>query len=178
MTIIDDELGEVVVRRNALSRGLRFSVAPSGKFTVSAPLHISDWRLKRLIPAHRADFIRLRDLSGQAGPKDPSELATLRKKAKYFLPRRLMALAKQFDFSYASVRCSHASTRWGSCTSKGVVSLNIGLMRLPDQLRDYVLIHELCHTRHLNHSPAFWAEVERCDPGYKLHRKMLKNYQP
>jgi len=87
-------------------------------------------------------------------------------------------LADEFGFSYERVRFSHASSRWGSCSSGGTVSLNITLMRLPDRLIDYVLIHELAHTKHMNHSAEFWAEVEKHDPGYKRHRKALKMFSP
>lgn len=98
--------------------------------------------------------------------------------AKAYLPRRLSYLAQTHGFSYASIRFSNAKGRWGSCSSKGVISLNVALMRLPMEYVDYVLIHELSHTTHLNHSPAFWSEVERCYPQYKHARKQLKTYSP
>lgn len=104
--------------------------------------------------------------------------ATLRKEAKAHLPKRIRYLADSFGFDYSSLRFTHASSRWGSCNSKQAISLNIALMGLPFELIDYVLIHELSHTRQLNHSAAFWAEVERCDPHYKQHRKLLKQYNP
>ena len=119
-------------------------------------------------------------------PRGPRQQSTIRaavrkaldREAKAYLPRRLRYLADPYGFDYQSVRYSNAKGRWGSCSSKGVISLNVALMNLPMEITDYVLIHELCHTRHLNHSPSFWSEVERCKGNYKALRTQLKTYSP
>lgn len=98
--------------------------------------------------------------------------------SKAYLPRRLSYLALEGGFSYSSVRYSNAKGRWGSCNSRGVISLNVALMNLPKELIDYVLVHELSHTRHLNHSQSFWQTVESYYPDYKMARKSLKHYSP
>ena len=105
-------------------------------------------------------------------------IAALRKEAKSYLPRRLTFLADLHGFHFTKSKITHASSRWGSCSSKGTISLNIGLMNLPFELIDYVIIHELCHTRHMNHSAAFWNEVAKIDQDYQAHVAALKNHSP
>lgn len=108
-----------------------------------------------------------------------SEVATaLRKEAKHYLPRRIAILAEKFKYKYSAIRFSHTTTRWGSCSTKGNITLNIALMQLPFELIDYVLIHELCHTKEMNHSKKFWELVGSADENYKLHLKQIKQYTP
>ncbi len=98
--------------------------------------------------------------------------------AEKLLPQRLADLARKYDRQYKEVKIRHLKTRWGSCSSLGVITLNYYLMQLPWELIDYVLVHELSHTKELNHSAAFWRLVEAAIPDYKQKRKALKDYQP
>ena len=102
----------------------------------------------------------------------------LRKQAKAYLPRRIDFLAEKYGFNFEKLRFSHTGTRWGSCSSSGTISLNIALMNLPHYLIDYVIIHELCHTRQMNHSSKFWQEVEKYCPDYKKYVQEIKQFSP
>ncbi len=102
----------------------------------------------------------------------------LQKEARAYLPRRLKYLAEAYGLSYKNVRFGTQKGRWGSCSTSGTISLNVGLMALDAELIDYVLTHELCHTRHMNHSASFWALVEQHMPDYKTRRQRLKSIVP
>ena len=102
----------------------------------------------------------------------------LQKEARAYLPRRLEYLSERYGLHYKSVRFGTQKGRWGSCSTTGTISLNVGLMALDPEIIDYVLTHELCHTRHMNHSADFWALVEQYIPDYKARRKRLKSIQP
>jgi len=130
-------------------------------------------RLLVLLP----DGAQLADPRVQQQVRD-TVVKILRREAKSYLAHRLKQLAVQHNASYERVRLTHSGGRWGSCSSTGTISLNIALMKLPDPLIDYVIAHELAHTRQMNHSTLFWEEVARMDPLYKLHRQQLKQHSP
>lgn len=179
MLLNDHEFGEVVVRKNPLSKSVRFSVAPSGRLQMSVPQHTSDFLVKRFLNLNRAlirEQIPLSDPATQRARDAKKKI--LAKKAREYLPYRLEYYAKLYGYTYERCRLSHAATRWGSCSTSGTISLNIGLMQVPETLRDYVIIHELAHLNHMDHSAAFWAEVGSHDPHYKEHRKTLKAFSP
>lgn len=102
----------------------------------------------------------------------------LRDEAKIILSPMIRNFAATYGYKYTKLKFTHATTRWGSCSTTGTISLNIAMMKLPDELIRYVLLHELAHTREMNHSTHFWKLVEQADPSYKLHRTMLKRHNP
>ena len=179
MIIKDKEFGEVIVRKNSLVRGVKFSVSTSGRLQMSVPKYTSEFLAKRFLSSNRKMIREKLPL------KDPKEQRSrdfqkkqLTKKAREYLPYRLEYFAKLYGYKYNKCRLSHANTRWGSCSSNRTISLNIGLMKVPEVLRDYVILHELAHLNHMDHSKAFWAEVASHDKNYKNHEKKLKMFNP
>lgn len=105
-------------------------------------------------------------------------IETLRSEAKEFLPQRTEFLANKYNFKFEKVSVRNAKTRWGSCSGKNNISLNIHLMRLPEHLTDYVILHELCHTIEKNHGPRFWSLLNKVSGNAKGLDKELKNFSP
>lgn len=102
----------------------------------------------------------------------------LRSRAKEILPGRLQKLATRHGFRYSSVSLRDCHTRWGSCSSRGSISLSIYLVLLPDELIDYVLLHELCHTVEMNHSERFWTLLDKaCQCDSRTLRQALKKHK-
>ena len=101
--------------------------------------------------------------------------AWYKKQARAVLTERAEFYARKFGFKVERIRISSARTRWGSCSAKGTLSFTWRLVMAPPEVIDYVVVHELCHLKELNHSKTFWAQVEAILPGYKSTRKWLKH---
>jgi len=108
-------------------------------------------------------------------PSGP-QIEKLRSEAKAYLPGRLAQLAEQYGFAYKRVFIKNNRSNWGSCSTKGNINLNLQLMRLPGELQDYVILHELCHLAHPNHGPEFHKLLGSLCDERRLHKE-LKQYR-
>ena len=102
------------------------------------------------------------------------KVIALAEEALKVIPERVEYFAKVIGVTYGKITVRNQKTRWGSCSSKGNLNLNCLLMLAPPEVLDYVVVHELCHRKQMNHSKAFWLEVEKVLPNYKEVRKWLK----
>ena len=106
------------------------------------------------------------------------ELEGLRREARLYIPATLDRLAHEHGLSYTSLRISSAHTRWGSCSSRNGISISLFIMLLPPHLREFILLHELCHTRHHNHSAAFHTLRNTLVEGNeRLYNREIKGYK-
>ena len=110
----------------------------------------------------------------ESKPVNP-EILELTAKAKEELPAIVKKYAELMDVTYNRITIRHQKTRWGSCTKTGNLSFNCLLMKMPENVRDYVIIHELAHRKELNHSTKFWAVVSEYCPWYKEAKQWLKD---
>jgi len=102
----------------------------------------------------------------------------LQKEAQNYLPQRLKQLSEQINYNYKDLKIKKLKRRWGSCDSHQIITLNYYLMTLPIELIDYVIFHELTHTKILNHSAEFWQLLDQNYSNSKIYRKKIKDYQP
>ena len=113
-------------------------------------------------------------IESESQPQQIRELrAWIRQRARALLPQRLTEISLRIGLDFKRVTIRSQKTRWGSCSSRGHISLNDQLLFLPASTVDYLMIHELCHTRYLNHSQNFWRLVESRCPDYRSHEKLL-----
>jgi len=162
----------------ALQHGQAIGKAHRLYFTRSVDITRVSSRLNRnqiqiTHPSHTAPH----DTAVQQAARSAS-IRALRKEAEQLLPYRLRQLAERDGFTYKSVGVKQLKSRWGSCSSQQEITLNLYLMQLPWHLIDYVLFHELTHTKVMQHGPPFWREMELHVPHAKLLRKEIGNYHP
>lgn len=115
----------------------------------------------------------------QPHPLVPVQLPLLkwyRRRAEEYIPQRAAYWSQQTGFSFNKLFIKDQSSRWGSCSSLQNLNFNWRLIMAPEEVIDYVIIHELCHLRQMNHSKDFWALVARHDPECQLHRKWLRDH--
>lgn len=174
----DKEFGDIKIKRVA-SHYIRIKLDENRRVSISMPRLTPLFTARQFLEKSRPDLRRkMRTIPEPTKKMSEAGKKALRKSAEPWLKQRLSTLARQHGFEYERVRIMNAKTRWGSCSSRGTVSLNIALMKVPEPLRDYVILHELMHTRHMNHSKEFWNELAKYYPKYKEARKQMKKYSP
>lgn len=164
---------EITITRVPRLRRMSLRVQPTGEIVIRAPKRLSEREIHAFVEKNNAWIEKQRKHQSQFHPITSEQLTELRRLAKSYLPHRTMELAMELWFSYRSVSCRHQKSRWGSCSHRNDISLNIELMRLPVELRDYIIVHELTHTVHKHHQDAFWNHLEKVLPGAgELDRQM------
>ena len=158
-------------RRKTIS----IQISPQGQVIVRCPLKIRQQEIRQFVES------KMRWIENHL-PKEPlqpsftePELLELCRRAKSVIPERVRYYALLMGVDYGRITIRSQKTRWGSCSAKGNLNFNCLLMLIPPEILDYVVVHELCHRKELNHSAAFWAEVEQVLPDYRERRKWLKD---
>ena len=163
-------------RRKTLSARIK-----DGRVEVRAPLRTTDSEIRRFLEKHR-DWVekhlakaRALEEAKAAQPKlTQAEIARLKKQARQAIPERVAYWAPRIGVTYGQISIRCQKSRWGSCSSKGNLNFNCLLMLTPPEVIDSIVVHELCHRKHMNHSAKFYAEIQRVMPEYRQYQKWLK----
>ncbi len=164
---------------------ISIEITPEARVIVRAPKYASVSEINRVI-GEKADWIhkhlrKMEELQRKRAEEPVEVLSSqdiklLTTRAKRIIPQRVRYYADLMGVKYGRITIRMQKSRWGSCSSKGNLNFNCLLMRTPDEIIDYVVVHELCHLKEMNHSPRFWAEMEKVFPDYKDRRKWLKDH--
>ena len=159
-------------------RTVALEISREGRLIVRSPLWLTQREIDRFVASH-ADWVQSHLARQQARndahpPRSEEEIAALRRRARAELPPLVSLWAGRMGVEPAAVTVTSARTRFGSCSGKNRLSFSLYLMEYPPEAVEYVVVHELCHIRHHDHSAAFWQEVARYLPDYKARRQLLR----
>ena len=171
--------GYKVIRSGRKTIGLR--VEADGSVTVRAPYLCPASSIDKFvrdsagwIEKQREKASSLGSAAASEGALSAEEIKKLSSGMKSLLPEKLERYSGLLGVNYGRVTVRCQKSKWGSCSAEGNLNFNCLLMLAPEGVLDYVIVHELCHRRHMDHSKAFWAEVERAVPDYKEKRRWLR----
>ena len=158
-------------------RTLAVQILPDGEVVVRSPRRVSEKQIRAFVES-KGDWIKKhsKPVIAPSQKFSPAQLRQLTDAATPIIKARLQFFAPLVGITYGRVTIRHQKTRWGSCSAKGNLNFNCLLALTPPEVLDYVVVHELCHLKELNHSSRFWAEVERVLPDYSVSRKWLKKH--
>lgn len=180
-TIYEEEEPVVLQIVSSRRKTLGLQVKSDGTVTVRVPNRVSDDTIRLFIEKHTGWILQKRN-QWQVRKEDPTtclpEVVTAagKRQIRQLITQRVAYYADIMGIAYGRITMRNQKTRWGSCSSDGNLNFNCRLLFVPKELVDYVVVHELAHRRHMDHSPAFWQEVEKYMPDYRERRKQLKQY--
>ena len=162
-------------------RSLAAEIIPDGTVIIRAPQRMPEHEIRRFVQEKAADIerhVQRRKIQNQQlsalPPFTAADIRDMAKRAAALIPQRTAYFAQKIGVTYGRITIRNQKTRWGSCTADGNLNFNCLLMAAPPEVLDSVVVHELCHRLHPNHSKAFYAEVYRVFPDYDRCNKWLK----
>jgi predicted metal-dependent hydrolase len=166
-------VGCVLVVTSDRARYTRITLKRDGSIRLTVPRGVAPEAARRFLESKRR-WIQRRLEGFRQAERHP---VISRAEARRVLTDRVAELARAHGFTYNKVFVKSQRTLWGSCSGKNNINLNVSLLHLPEELRDYVILHELVHTRHKNHSPAFWREMNRLVGDGKRFQRRLRAHK-
>ena len=169
-------IGNVLFEKSRKAKRVIISVKSPSNIRVAVPRFITIKRAESFV-LQKLDWIKTQQNKLLKKVNILEIVKFVSPKEKLMIKKQVEHLAKKHNFTFSKITLKKMRTRWGSCTSKNNINLNIGLVALTDDLREYIILHELVHTRIKNHSKEFWIELGNFIPNPKtLNRKLSQNY--
>lgn len=176
---ISENIKVNIIRSNR--KTLSIQLKP-GEIIARAPLRMKDKEIYNFIDSKKSwiekNLAKIEEREkaiSEVQPFTQEEIKAFAKKAKTVIPERVKYYAPKIGVTYNRITIRCQRTRWGSCSSKGNLNFNCLLVLFPLEVIDSVVVHELCHRKHMNHSPQFYAEIEKVFPEYKKWHKWLSD---
>ena len=162
-------------------RSISIEITPEASVIVRAPLYLPERKIKEFVN-EKSGWIETHIEATECAQKElgiqtkltQTEIDELTEKAKAIIPQRCAYYAKLLGVEYNRITIRHQKTKWGSCSSKKNLNFNCLLMLAPSEVLDAIVVHELCHLKHMNHSKAFYNEILKVYPDYRKWNKWLK----
>lgn len=158
-------------------RSVSLEVTGDGSVLVRCPLYYPEARCRAFVEEKKSWIEKQQQrMQNRVRYSDftEAEILELKQMAREYLIPKTKQLAEKFGFTYTSVRITTAKKRFGSCSSKNAISYSCFLMLSPKEAVDFVIVHELCHTKEHNHSAHFYRLLERCLPDYRERKNLLQ----
>lgn len=167
------------IKRRRGQRTIRVCVHPGGRVSVSAGLSMPRILIERFLERQRPwierAVARLKERPVSILKRhDPAEYKRLKKQALKFIEDHLAYFNQTYQLKWKRVSIRNQKSQWGSCSKSGTLSFNYKLLLIPPELADYVIVHELCHVKEMNHSHRFWALIAKAVPDWRERRRALK----
>jgi predicted metal-dependent hydrolase len=173
-------VGPVLLERSTRAKHLNITVKPFKGVRVAVPKGMSFNKAEQIanskVPWLKDHITRMKELEHEYEAVPNKEIKIDRKEARKVLVARLNHISDKYSFPYNKVSIRNQKTRWGSCSAKNNISLNMKLVLLPDELRDFIILHELVHTKVKSHNNQFWAELLKVEPKAKELASMVNQH--
>ena len=162
---------------------ISLQIKPDGSMELKVPLQTTNAQIQEFLN-QKSDWInkhlqavkeRQQQMS-QIKSLTMEEIRDLANQALEVIPKRVAYFAEIVGVTYGKITIRNQKSKWGSCSSKGNLNFNCLLMLMPTEVQDYIVVHELCHRKEMNHSPKFWAEVRKVLPDYEKQKSWLKEH--
>jgi len=178
--ILKDKEVQYTLKRNSRARKLTLTIKTGGEVAITIPRFAGEKNVERFMKEKadwiltKIEYMKTREKGSLLKKHSKEEYRKFKKSAEELIRNRVEEINKMYSFEYDRITIKNQSTRWGSCSNKNNLNFNYKIALLPRKYTDYIIAHELCHLKEMNHSKNFWNLVAQAVPDYREIRKEIK----